>query len=69
MISRLFAVLLMLTPVLATASTIDDIARLEQAKEGADRPHRRIASQRKAPPQIRPLHDRRRRWQSRSGIT
>ncbi|RPD91749.1 type-F conjugative transfer system pilin assembly thiol-disulfide isomerase TrbB [Candidatus Pantoea deserta] len=38
MISRLFAVLLMLTPVLATASTIDDIARLEQAKEGADAP-------------------------------
>lgn len=38
MISKLFAVLLMLTPVLATASTIDDIARLEQAKEGADAP-------------------------------
>lgn len=38
MISRLFAVLLMLTPMLATASTIDDIARLEQAKEGADAP-------------------------------
>ncbi len=36
--SKLFAVLLMLTPVLATASTIDDIARLEQAKEGADAP-------------------------------
>lgn len=36
MISRHFAVLLMLMPVLATASTIDDIARLEQAKEGAD---------------------------------
>ena len=36
MISKLFAVLLMLLPVLATASTIDDIARLEQAKEGAD---------------------------------
>ncbi|WP_350262711.1 type-F conjugative transfer system pilin assembly thiol-disulfide isomerase TrbB (plasmid) [Pantoea sp. BJ2] len=38
MISRLFAVLLMLAPVLATASTIDDIARLEQAKVGADAP-------------------------------
>lgn len=38
MMSKLFAVLLMLTPVLATASTIDDIARLEQAKEGADAP-------------------------------
>jgi len=36
MIAKLFAVLLMLTPVLATASTIDDIARLEQAKAGAD---------------------------------
>lgn len=34
--SKLFAVLLILTPVLVTASTIDDIARLEQAKEGAD---------------------------------
>ena len=38
MISKLFAVLLMFTPVLATAGTIDDIARLEQAKEGADAP-------------------------------
>lgn len=36
MISKLFAVLLMLTPLLATASTIDDIARLEQAKTDAD---------------------------------
>ena len=38
MISRLFAVLLMLAPVLGTASTIDDIARLEQAKAGTDAP-------------------------------
>lgn len=38
MISKLFAVLLMLMPVMASASTIDDIARLEQAKRGADAP-------------------------------
>jgi len=53
MISRLFAVLLMLMPVLATASTIDDIARLEQAKEGADAP----AEQKNEPAQSSPAAD------------
>ncbi|NWA63238.1 conjugal transfer protein TraF [Pantoea sp. B9002] len=38
MIAKLFAVLLMLAPVMASASTIDDIARLEQAKGGTDAP-------------------------------
>ncbi|MGK3125862.1 type-F conjugative transfer system pilin assembly thiol-disulfide isomerase TrbB [Candidatus Pantoea formicae] len=38
MILKLFAVLLMLAPVMASASTIDDIARLEQAKGGAEAP-------------------------------
>ena len=38
MISKLFAALRMLAPVMATASTIDDIARLEQAKQGAEAP-------------------------------
>ncbi|MEA5105702.1 conjugal transfer protein TraF [Pantoea sp. S18] len=38
MIAKLFAALLMLAPVMASASTIDDIARLEQAKGGADAP-------------------------------
>ncbi|MBD9646393.1 type-F conjugative transfer system pilin assembly thiol-disulfide isomerase TrbB [Pantoea sp. PNT02] len=38
MIAKLFAVLLLLSPVMASASTIDDIARLEQAKGGADAP-------------------------------
>ena len=49
MISKLFAVVLMLAPVLATASTLDDIARLEQAKEGADAP----VHQQESPPQQR----------------
>lgn len=55
MISRLFAVLLMLMlmPVLATASTIDDIARLEQAKEGANAP----AKQESEPAQRSPAAD------------
>lgn len=35
MITKFCTVLLLLTSMLATASTIDDIARLEQAKEGA----------------------------------
>lgn len=38
MIAKLFALLLMLAPVMASASTIDDIARLEQAKGGTDAP-------------------------------
>jgi type-F conjugative transfer system pilin assembly thiol-disulfide isomerase TrbB len=38
MIAKLFAVLLLVAPVMASASTIDDIARLEQAKGGADAP-------------------------------
>lgn len=38
MIAKLFAALLMLAPVVASASTIDDIARLEQAKGGGDAP-------------------------------
>jgi type-F conjugative transfer system pilin assembly thiol-disulfide isomerase TrbB len=38
MIAKLFAALLMLAPVMASASTIDDIARLEQAKGGTDAP-------------------------------
>lgn len=46
MIAKLFAVLLMFTPVLASASTIDDIARLEQAKTGEEAP-----AQSQTPPQ------------------
>jgi type-F conjugative transfer system pilin assembly thiol-disulfide isomerase TrbB len=50
--SKLFAVLLMLTPVLATASTIDDIARLEQAKEGADAPAQPGSQSEKSAPTV-----------------
>lgn len=36
MIAKLFAALLLLAPLLAPASILDDIARLEQAKSGED---------------------------------
>lgn len=38
MIAKLFAVLLLVAPVMASASTIDEIARMEQAKGGTDAP-------------------------------
>ncbi|NIF23927.1 type-F conjugative transfer system pilin assembly thiol-disulfide isomerase TrbB [Candidatus Pantoea multigeneris] len=38
MFRKLIAVLLMLTPLLASASTIDDIARMEEAKGGDSTP-------------------------------
>jgi len=54
MIAKLFAALLLLAPLLATASTLDDIARLEQAKSGAPAqqqtsPHRVAAVQSQSP--------------------